>query len=136
MNRDADDPTICDIATRLAWDARLYRSTRGDLLEPGEWATWDATTVYPKGSRAPGGPSDLVTMAEYANVFPDPLAQCRLVRLSGDRIRIGRCLLSEGHADWPGGSRAFDGRRHRVYLFSARDSAAMLEGMRKALEDR
>lgn len=106
--------TLKGIAYRAVTDAAFRGPCVGDLLEPGEWID------------KPGIADDTTELARrYSDTVEPQLGQCRAGRASQGRVSL--CLLSEGHEDWSAG------RAHRMYLFSARDSAAMLAGMKRRL---
>lgn len=110
----------------------------GDLIESGEWmpSTERVRNLPPTTSADPNPHhegSTWWTLAKYWNETRKwELGACNLFRVSGKRI--GRCMLPLHHDDFPGGSQEYDGVRHRIYLFSARDSAAILDAMRRRLE--
>lgn len=115
----------------IAQDAAVARV--GDLLEPGQWsrdyAPRQCLTLEEAAQRARDERQR--TYSAYGLAVPNALGRCVAMQLSGDRL--GVCLLPEEHASWPGGHFDDSGLAHRLYLFSARDSAAMLSGMRRRL---
>lgn len=101
----------------------------GDLLEPGEW--YDGPIIKHGSRPAVALAPDATTMLvlAYRRAVPAALGMCGVDTCWHTRGRIGFCLLPQDHEPWR------QWQRHRVYIFSPRDSAAMLAGMRRRLTE-